>query len=155
MTKRFRWTSLRGIIRISVISTMIVARASASFAAFLTVNDQRDEIPDWQALRGEFERPADVGDGLSESLVRFVKGASTTSDFEDAVRLSYSMVPLHQVEGLDRLWVDTLITQASSPVITEFLSIRSMIDTTASLDRDYYLEHWVWRTQAADSSDGS
>lgn len=134
--------------------SVVITKASASFAAFVQI-PQSDPVPDWQALRGEFEQPMGDGDGLSKDLIRFVETANLSSGFEEAVRLSYSMVPLHLVAELDRLWVDTLISRASSPVVTEFMSIRGAIDTVASQDREYYLEHWVWRTQAGDGSEGT
>lgn len=154
MGNRIKLTSLRGIFRLTLMGSVVITKASASFAAFVQIPES-NPVPDWQALRGEFEEALGEGDGLPKELVRFVEMANLTSGFEDTVRLSYSMVPLHLVEALDRLWVDTLIARASSPVVTEFMSIRAAIDTVAAQDREYYLEHWVWRTQAGDGSQGS
>ena len=145
MRKPSKPISISRIITYVIVGSTVATKAAASMIVPFWTIGQPNQTAVWSNLRSEFEQPEDSGK-LDPNLVALVETASYGEDFEEAVRLSYTMVSAGDVGPLDTLWIDTLIRKSGSDTIERFLTIRSSIDSVVLESREDYMERWVWKT---------
>ena len=143
--------SISRIVSYVIAGSAMVTKATASAIMPFIAVGQTDQPAVWPNIRGEIERP-DADLSLNPLLVELVENATFGEEFQNTVRLSYSMVSIAEVKALDTLWIDTLIRNSGSDTIEVFMTVRSNIDDVAVRGSENYLERWVWKTSGTKGS---
>ncbi len=91
---------------------------------------------------------------LNPNLKDVVLSAPLDAGLQNHVRHSYALAQPEEIESLDEFWLELLVAHGDSTLISVFLSTRSQISTSAPLDGDAYLEHWLWKVMGGGNCDG-
>jgi len=142
-------------IAISVVSSGVVlcSQAAASVISPGALPPPSQDSSGWADLRAELGK-AENSQALDDELHAIVSAARSSGRLDAMIRQSYAMAAPDQIEGLDRLWMDTLATMADTEAMQSYMSVRSTLAVADAGSADYYLENWLWKTTVPADCDG-
>jgi hypothetical protein len=133
------------IFRVTVILSMVATKAAATVLPFWT--NPRPDIPSrWSELSSSASTPQGHI-GLNPDIVNLVNSHRPWHNYEEAIRVSYAMAGLREINELDELWAAVLIENHSSEALSTFLFIRGQINLPLAHGdpRSGYAKSYLWK----------
>lgn len=134
--------SLNKVTRWIVWATAVAVSTTNSSAAMGIVPSTVGQ-ESWKDVRRELSRssvPENIADGLAEVLGRLETG----TDHRLVMRLSYAIVTPEDLEKLDTFWTRFLVQKGEEAGLTTLLEIREHAMAGAKVNRQNYLESWLY-----------
>ena len=116
-------------------------------------HDQQAAMTKWSRMRDGL-RAVPGTRQISPELQDVLRSTDLTTGLEEAVALSYAIAGPGEVDALDEIWLETLVANGDSRLISTFLVTRARVQNTLPQNSGEYLDRWLWEAQAGGGCDG-
>jgi hypothetical protein len=152
------WRSFTGLgaAGLGAISWLIVGSGVNATPRSYTPNlvtPRADMISAWGKVRDELQNGRQE-QPLSSDIMDILAGMDLRENLQEAIRLTYTMVRPEETARLDELWLETLIANGDSHMISRYLALRSVMQILPENNGESYMERWLWEATHTDC-DGS
>jgi hypothetical protein len=138
--KHIKKLSFAKILRNVLLGSLVASKATATvFSAGVWVAQDTA----WQNFRRQSDGNQDVSD-LQARLFAMVEQVTDPRNLTNLIRTSYEVTLLADYPSLDRFWMQILTERGDAASLTELMEIRSSTMETGSMDRQAYLENWLY-----------
>lgn len=118
--------------------------SSTGLAQAFGIAPPQTDTSGWMAVRNEFEMsPSDFA--MSQPVTRVIERLKEGADYTEILWLSYSAATPTDLPGLDEFWARYMSTRRDTTGFMTLMRVRAQMFGAADMDRQAYLENWLYR----------
>lgn len=153
MNKFWRRFTALGAISWLIVGTGSVLNAAPRSYTPKIFKPRADMISNWGKVRDELQH-GKKEQPLSGDVMDILAGMDLRENLEEAIRLTYAVARPEEVARLDDLWLETLIANGDSNLISRYLAQRSVVQMVPGNSGQAYMKRWLWEAQGQGNCDG-
>ena len=153
MNKFWRRFTALGAISWLIVGTGSGANAVTASYSPKIMKPRADLISKWGNVRDELQHGKQE-QALSVDVMDILAGMDLRENLEEAIRLTYAVARPEEISRLDDLWLETLIANGDSHLISRYLAQRSVMQMLPENGGQSYMKRWLWLAKADGDCDG-